>query len=222
GYTSAPTIAFVGGGGTGATATAAIGSPLLSTVTGITITKGGSGYSSPPLITFIGGGGFGATAIATISTNPVVDSSLANLADRPSISAVKSSVGIPQSPILAPDFDQFGQLRVDDPNVSPPPGLGSDIFKDRGAVERADFSRPTGGVYVTDSQLVDIFDNDAAKRDRNSADNDMAIRNTDVTRFVIRLNDVGVGIDDATVTSAQFTVTSDGVLLYDAGTNPPG
>src|SRR5262249_49941965 len=174
GYPSAPTIDFVGGGGTGATATAAIGSPLLSTVTSITITKPGSGYTSPPLITLTGGGGSGAAAVATISTNPMVDSSLSNLDDRPAISAVKSSVGIPQSPILAPDFDQFGQLRVDDPNVSPPPGLGNDIFKDRGAVERADFSRPTGSVYVTDSQLVDIFDNDPAKRDRNLADNDMA------------------------------------------------
>jgi hypothetical protein len=226
GYTSAPTISFSGGGGTGAAATASL-LEMSSSVIGVTITSAGSGYTSAPVISFAGGGGSGAAAIASISTSPAVDSSLNTLADRPSISAVKSAVGIPQSPILAPELDQFGQLRVDDPNVSPPPGLGQNIFKDRGAVERADFSRPTAGVYVTDDQLVDIFDNDAAKRDRNSADNDMAIRNTDVTRFVIRLDDVGVGIDDATVTSSQFIVTAtdlQGVTrqLFDAGTQPLG
>ena len=37
-----------------------------------------------------------------------------------------------------PDRDVFGQLRVDDPNVSTPSGQGSNVFKDRGAQDRAD------------------------------------------------------------------------------------
>ena len=52
-----------------------------------------------------------------------IDSSLNSLADRPSIAAVKSELGIPQSPILAPDRDCYGQLRIDDLLQDPPPGL---------------------------------------------------------------------------------------------------
>lgn len=137
-----------------------------------------------------------------------IDSSLNSLADRPSIAAVKSAIGIPQSPILAPDRDLFGQLRVDDPNQSPPPGLGQNIFKDRGAVERADFLHPTASVF-------DPLDNDLNHRDRNPAVDDVAIRNENLTQFIIQLSDSGIGIDDNTVSSAQFTLTSDGVPLVD-------
>ena len=45
------------------------------------------------------------------------------------IRKVKAELGIPQSPILAPDRDLFGQLRVDDPNEDPLGG-GAAIFKD--------------------------------------------------------------------------------------------
>jgi hypothetical protein len=98
GYTSNPTVAFSGGGGSGAAATAergkvtgitvtAAGSGYTSdptvtigsvatatatrtdnTVTGITLTAVGSGYTSAPTITISGGGGSGATAIATLSS----------------------------------------------------------------------------------------------------------------------------------------------------------
>ncbi|MCX7669079.1 MAG: right-handed parallel beta-helix repeat-containing protein, partial [Anaerolineae bacterium] len=81
-----------------------------------------------------------------VAGSPAIDSSLNSLPDRPSIAAVRSAVGIPQSPVMAPDRDQYGQLRVDDPNAAPPPGLGVNIFKDRGAIERADFSPPTASV----------------------------------------------------------------------------
>jgi hypothetical protein len=65
GYTSAPTVAFSGGGGTGAAGTATITTVTLETsplttvtgVTGVTITNPGSGYTSPPTVTFTGGGG---------------------------------------------------------------------------------------------------------------------------------------------------------------------
>jgi hypothetical protein len=151
-----------------------------------------------------------------VAGSPAVDSSLNTLADRPSIAAVESAVGIPQSPILAPESDLYGQLRLDDPSVSPPPGLGQNIFKDRGAVERADFSRPTAAVFVTDTADADIVDNDSLHRDRNGNPFDMAIRNTDLTRFVIQLADVGVQIDDATAKlTSQYTLTEDGVTLVD-------
>lgn len=63
GYTAAPTIGFTGGGGTGATATAAIASNALST---ITTTAAGTGYTSAPTVT-VTGTGINATASAAIS-----------------------------------------------------------------------------------------------------------------------------------------------------------
>lgn len=70
GYTTAPTVALTGGGGTGATATAQISGGV---VTGITITNPGSGYTSAPTVAFSGGGGTGAAATAVVGllANPV-------------------------------------------------------------------------------------------------------------------------------------------------------
>jgi hypothetical protein len=65
GYGStAPTVAFTGGGGTAAAATAVlIGSPVGS----LSLTNAGSGYTSPPTLAFTGGSGTGAAAIAVLS-----------------------------------------------------------------------------------------------------------------------------------------------------------
>src|SRR5581483_8872235 len=65
GYVFPPTVTFVGGGGTGAAATANISGGV---VTSITVTNGGSGYTSAPTVQITGGGGSGATATATIAT----------------------------------------------------------------------------------------------------------------------------------------------------------
>ena len=62
-YSSVPTVAFSGGGGSGATATAVLTS---QTVTSITITNIGSGYTTIPTIAISGGGGSGATAGAVL------------------------------------------------------------------------------------------------------------------------------------------------------------
>jgi hypothetical protein len=59
GYTSAPTVSFSGGGGSGAAATAKIRAGV---VMGIDITNRGSGYTSNPTVTISGGGGSGAAA----------------------------------------------------------------------------------------------------------------------------------------------------------------
>ena len=66
GYTSAPTVTFSGGSGSGAAATATLGSNF--TLTGVNVTNGGSGYTSPPTVSFSGGGGgSGATAYASLA-----------------------------------------------------------------------------------------------------------------------------------------------------------
>lgn len=49
GYTVAPGVRFIDGGGSGASATATIGSGIVGTVN---ITSSGSGYVNPPLVTF--------------------------------------------------------------------------------------------------------------------------------------------------------------------------
>ena len=68
GYTSAPTVSFSGGGGSGAAATAVINAA--GRVIGVTLTAFGSGYTSAPTVSFSGGGGSGAaaTAVVLIST----------------------------------------------------------------------------------------------------------------------------------------------------------
>jgi hypothetical protein len=61
GYTTVPTVAFTGGGGSGATAVATVaGGSLLS----VTVNTGGTGYTAAPSVSFSGGGGSGAAAFA--------------------------------------------------------------------------------------------------------------------------------------------------------------
>jgi hypothetical protein len=67
GYTSPPIVAFGGGGGSGAAATATISN---GEVTAITLVSPGTGYTAAPTVTFTGGGGTGATA--TVNYTPAV------------------------------------------------------------------------------------------------------------------------------------------------------
>jgi FtsP/CotA-like multicopper oxidase with cupredoxin domain len=64
GYSSAPSVSFTGGGGTGATAAVTFAG---ANVTGLTLNAGGSGYSTAPTVTFSGGGGSGAAATAFLN-----------------------------------------------------------------------------------------------------------------------------------------------------------
>lgn len=66
GYSVAPAVSLVGGGGTGATATATVAG---GAVTGITLTAPGSGYTYPPIVQFAGVVGAGAAAKATVANS---------------------------------------------------------------------------------------------------------------------------------------------------------
>ena len=66
GYTTAPTVALTGGGGTGAAATATVSGGV---VTGFTITNPGSGYTSAPTVGLTGGAGTGAAATAVVDAD---------------------------------------------------------------------------------------------------------------------------------------------------------
>jgi hypothetical protein len=70
GYTVAPSIVVVGGGGAGFAATTTIGNGVIGP---ISITNGGGGYSNPPTVTFSGPGtGVTATGKAYISPAGIV------------------------------------------------------------------------------------------------------------------------------------------------------
>ena len=70
-YTSAPSVSFAGGGGSGATATAVIDtvstSPTFGQVTEIDVSSGGTGYTSAPTIILSGGGGTGGAALSDLA-----------------------------------------------------------------------------------------------------------------------------------------------------------
>lgn len=65
GYTSAPTVGFSGGGGTGAKAHAVLSG---GTVASVVVDDPGFGYTSAPTATLSGGGGSGAT-LGTVTLN---------------------------------------------------------------------------------------------------------------------------------------------------------
>ena len=65
GYTSAPTVAFAGGGGSDAEATAVI--DAAGTVIRIDVTNPGCSYETAPTVSFTGGGGSGAAATALLN-----------------------------------------------------------------------------------------------------------------------------------------------------------
>ncbi|PWB54837.1 MAG: hypothetical protein C3F06_03435 [Candidatus Methanoperedenaceae archaeon] len=73
GYTSVPTVNISGGGGTGATATAALGT---AAVASLNLTANGSGFTSVPTVSFSGGGGSGANATAILGTAAVASATL--------------------------------------------------------------------------------------------------------------------------------------------------
>lgn len=71
GYTTAPGIRFIGGGGNGATAKATLGDGIVGI---ITVTNSGSGYVSPPTITFSGISSVSAAATAVVSAAGTITS----------------------------------------------------------------------------------------------------------------------------------------------------
>lgn len=150
------------------------------------------------------------------ANSQAIDSSIDSLEDRPAIISVSEPLGIEVSPILAPEFDVTGQLRVDDPSVDTPAGFGNNVFKDRGAIDRADFLGPQ-------ATLTNPRDNDAAGVDRNPTNSVVQINNPVVRSFNIQLNDgvtetqrqAGTGVDSDTVTRDRVRVFRTGVLLQE-------
>jgi hypothetical protein len=77
GYSTAPSVSFTGGGGSGAAASSTVGYALA----GVTVTNGGTGYITAPVVSFTGGEGTGATAtaaLAFLSPSPVAGITVTN------------------------------------------------------------------------------------------------------------------------------------------------
>ncbi len=91
-------------------------------------------------------------------------------------------------------------MRSDDPNTVNPGGLGQNVFKDRGALDRADFVGPAAIIEVPQ-------DNDAEGIDTDPAESFLQLKSGVYNEFRIQLRDtgdtsdpfVGSGIDDNTV-----------------------
>jgi len=201
----------------------AVDATSLTTVLGGTLYKGnvtdavGLGRGSSPLVLAANDPLF-VDSVANVfylaGGSRAIDSSINSLQDRPEFVAVKSPLGVGLSPILAPDLDALGQTRVDDPLVSPPSGQGANVFKDRGALDRADFSGPT-------AVLVEPQDNDGLGVDGDTRASYVELTNTILTSFSIQLVDglepnraqAGSGADDDTVRGNRVAVFRDNEKL---------
>ena len=75
GYTVAPTVSFIGGGGRGAQAIATIGDGIIGPVT---ILNGGSGYSTLPNISFVGIASTSAQAVAVLDNGSISEIRIVN------------------------------------------------------------------------------------------------------------------------------------------------
>ncbi|MCE2810227.1 MAG: hypothetical protein LW850_07470 [Planctomycetaceae bacterium] len=136
-----------------------------------------------------------------------IDSSIASLEDRNLLDQVRSAVGLPTSPIIAPEFDAYGLLRSDDPSVSTPGGLGSNVFADRGALDRVDLDGPL-------AILQRPLDNDAAQVDRDGSNTYVQLRTGNIDYFEILIDErQGTGPDPETITQDNVVLTENGRML---------
>lgn len=119
GYTSPPTVTFASSTGYGATATAVLGSGVLSDkVVAINVTNDGNFYQTPPVVNITGGGGSGAQAEAVLDID----------IDRVESFGDNNSFKQEASNILFDETNPFGEI-VDSSNVSIIRSVGYDSTK---------------------------------------------------------------------------------------------
>ena len=121
---------------------------------------------------------------------------------------------------MAPARDATGQLRIDDPSVAPPNGQGADVFKDRGALDRADFVGPS-------AEAIRPLDNDSRGVDQDPTVSVIELTGGVFPEFRVQLVDgfelsdpfPGIGIDDSTVVGPASGLRQPGaaVTLFENG-----
>ncbi|GAA4448795.1 tandem-95 repeat protein [Novipirellula rosea] len=148
-----------------------------------------------------------------VGTSLALDSSLNQLEDRFDYVTFKTELGIAISTIDAPSLDVFGQLRINSSNN--PGGGGSNVFVDRGAVDRSDLEQP----FVV---LLDPIDYaNTLREDRDPNLTVVHLNNPIVDSFVFLLNDgagpnapfEGTGINPASVNPSTITVRRNNITL---------
>ncbi len=144
----------------------------------------------------------------------VIDSSFASLNDRSNfVNTVKQPVGISSSPIIAPAFDAYGIPRVDDPTVTTPGGVGSNVFIDRGAIDRADSVRPKASL-VSPLDFIAGVGVTIAGGDADPSESFVRLTAGSVEFFEIQLFDPsGSGPDARTITTDSVILTENGTRL---------
>ena len=98
---------------------------------------------------------------------------------------------------------------MDDSTVSTPPGQGANVFKDRGAIDRAD----QGDFFTPTAELVTPLDNDADGLDSDPNTTVIRLPNGQYEYFSLLLSDEGTGVSPATVNASTVTLTQNGVQL---------
>ncbi len=148
------------------------------------------------------------------SGSAVIDSSFASLNDRSNfVNTVKQPVGIASSPIIAPAFDAYGIPRFDDPTVATPGGVGSNVFIDRGAIDRADFVRPKASL-ISPLDFVSTAGGSVAGGDIDPSESFVRLTQGSVEFFEIQLTDPsGSGPDARTITQESVLLTENGQRL---------
>ena len=145
-----------------------------------------------------------------VAGTPAIDTSLNSLQDRNEFLVVNSPIGVPPSPILAPEKDLYGQVRSDDPGqTSSVPGLGLNAYKDLGAIDRVDLSQSPPYLVILDPR-------DNGPDDVEVAADVVQIEGATARNrqfFEFQILDQGAGIDPTTVVAAAFTITRDGLTL---------
>ena len=104
GYTVAPGVRFIGGGGSGATGISSIGNGVVGV---ITITNPGSGYAAAPSVTFSGISSVSAAATVTVSSAGTITS----------INLINAGLGYTVAPTII----------IGNPNVG---GIGTYVFNE--------------------------------------------------------------------------------------------
>jgi len=130
--------------------------------------------------------------------SPAIGSGLNSLPDRPGMVTVETSLGLPQSPVVTPSLDELGQTRED----ATPPGQGSSIFVDRGAIARVDITPPTAQLGLVEPPAG----SSGGVAPQWVANDSTVPAGQTLSAFAIQLTDTGTGISNATVSDADITV----------------
>lgn len=136
----------------------------------------------------------------------LIDNSVGAVNDRLELAALRTSIGLAASPIIAPVRDITDQPRAAAPNNNGG-GTGSNIFIDIGAFDRSDLIGP----FAT---LIDPLDNGSI--DADISESFVRVISGTLDRFEIQiLDENGIGLDDSSVTADKLNLSQDGRLLIE-------